>query len=260
MKRALLIATALLVVAPTVGAAEALQQSVPDKARKLAERGRQLHDRGDYPRAIAAFKEAYVIAPSPALLFNLAQAYRLQGNCEDASLMYKRFLDEDLPEANRAIAQTHLHTVERCIAKRSLGLPMDDHAAYLASAPAPAPSEALFVDGPPPGTRKKQLGTGLVIGGGVALAGALYFGIQAASDAAAVEEAVANGARWKDVADRDAAGHRHAGYAKVLGVGGALAAAGGVTLYVLGKREARAASFAVVPTKSGAQVTVGWRF
>ena len=26
------------------------------------------------------------------LLFNLAQAYRLQGNCDDAALMYRRYL------------------------------------------------------------------------------------------------------------------------------------------------------------------------
>jgi len=87
---------------------------IPQKARLLAERGRALHDAGDYGNAIIAFKEAYVIAPSSGLLFNLAQAYRLQGNCDDAALMYRRYLDTAPSRDGRALAVGHLVTVERC--------------------------------------------------------------------------------------------------------------------------------------------------
>ena len=55
-------------------------------------RRRRLHE-----AAVAAFKEAYVLAPSPGLLFNIAQAYRLAGNCDDAAWMYRRFLDTNPP-------------------------------------------------------------------------------------------------------------------------------------------------------------------
>lgn len=263
MTRALLIAAALLAV-PTVASAD---EPVPEKARQLAVRGRELHDRGDYPRAIAAFKEAYVIAPSPALLFNLAQSYRLQGNCDDATLMYRRFLSTDPTPHNRQIAQAHLDTVERCTQKRSLGIPMDASMSYLQSpASASSTTEPLFRDEPPraPGSRKKQLGIGLAVGGTVAIASAVYFGLEAARDANAVEEAYARGAKWKEIEAIDARGQRNASYATTLGVTGVLAAAGGVTLYVLGKRDERAAtemrSLAVVPTRGGGQVSLAWSF
>ena len=81
----------VLVVATTARA----DDEVPAKARALAERGRADHDRGDYGAAIAEFTEAYALAPSPALLFNLAQAYRLAGRCDDAALMYRRYLTGD---------------------------------------------------------------------------------------------------------------------------------------------------------------------
>ena len=68
-------------------------ERIPNKARLLAEKGRAFHNAGDYNNAVSAFKEAYVLAPSPGLLFNIAQAYRLGGNCDEAAWMYRRFLD-----------------------------------------------------------------------------------------------------------------------------------------------------------------------
>src|SRR5262245_32026750 len=97
-----------VVVAPIAASADGVTGAVPTKARTLAERGRAFHDAGDYANAIAAFTQAYVIAPSPALLFNLAQAYRLRGDCEDAALMYRRYLNTNPSPEGRALAETHL--------------------------------------------------------------------------------------------------------------------------------------------------------
>lgn len=264
MKAALVIAAALL-AAPTSAAADA-GETVPMKAKRLATKGRELHDRGDYQRAIVAFKEAYVIAPSPALLFNLAQAYRLQGNCDDASLMYKRYLSTRPDRESQRIAAGHLATVDRCVAQRNLGIRLDPTMAYLQQPHVPTPAEAILedrplaADAPSPGKRKKRLGIGLAAGGGVGMAAALYFGIQSAADADAVEKAYARGAKWKDVQDLDARGKRNATYAKVLGVTGGLAAAAGITLFVVGKREERATQITIMPSAGGAQVSYGWRF
>src|SRR5690606_9690752 len=95
------------------------------KARALAERGRIAHDQGDYAAAIAAFTEAYAIAPAPGLLFNLAQAYRLKGSCEDAQLMYRRYLNANPSEGGRVLAEMHLATVERCLQNRALNVAID---------------------------------------------------------------------------------------------------------------------------------------
>src|ERR1043165_3802531 len=79
--RAQLVFAALLgaaTVTTPVFADNALRpDQIPAKARELATRGRIFHDAGDYPDAIAAFKEASVPAPSPGLLFTTAQSYRL---------------------------------------------------------------------------------------------------------------------------------------------------------------------------------------
>src|SRR5690349_21094377 len=83
-------------------------ERVPQKARELADKGRAYHDAGDYMKAVAAFKEAYVLAPSPALLFNIAQAYRLAGDCDDAAWMYRRYLDTNPGPERRSLAETHL--------------------------------------------------------------------------------------------------------------------------------------------------------
>src|SRR5438874_5150491 len=105
---------ALIVLARVAVADSAAPQPIPEKARALADRGRVAHDAGDYGSAIAAFQEAYVIAPSPALLFNLAQAYRLAGDCDDAAWMYRRFLDTNPVGEHRTLAESHLSTVEKC--------------------------------------------------------------------------------------------------------------------------------------------------
>ena len=179
----------IIAVAVSLTSTAAASEPIPEKARVLAQQGRASHDKGDYPSAIAAFKEAYVIAPSPALLFNLAQAYRLQGNCDDAALMYRRYLGTNPSEDGRLLAEGHLATVDRCISKRSLNIKMDASAAYLNVANPPqdlgvidgSPQAQLSVrrDGGSHGTIKKRVGLGVAIGGGVALVAASYYGIRA---------------------------------------------------------------------------------
>jgi tetratricopeptide (TPR) repeat protein len=98
--------------------ASARADTVPNRARDLAERGRTAHDAKDYATAIASFTEAYALAPAPGLLFNLAQVYRLRGSCDDAALMYRRFLATNPPDDARQLAEAHLSTVERCLAAK----------------------------------------------------------------------------------------------------------------------------------------------
>jgi len=236
-------------------------EPIPAKARDLAQQGRAFHDKGDYARAIAAFKEAYVIAPSPALLFNLAQAYRLQGNCDDAALMYRRYIGTYPSQDGRMLAEGHLATVDRCISKRSMNIPMDNTAAYL-NVTAP-PKDLGIVDDPVEphaGRLKKRVGMGLAIGGGAALVAATYFGVRAHNAAQEVEALSARGAKAKDIQAVDERGQNSAAYAKVLGVTGAVAATTGIALYVLGVRDERATAFAIAPTKTGGEVSYAWQF
>ena len=240
---------------------DAWSGGVPAKARTLAERGRAYHDAGDYAKAISAFTQAYVMAPSPALLFNLAQAYRLQGDCDDAALMYRRYLAANPSPEGRVLAEIHLANVERCVHKLSLHIPVEiaadrslvprPPAALAATASAPAPSRKAQLE--------KDVGVGLMLGGGFALGVATYYTVQAHAAANDVAAAYAKGAKWKDVAPIDAQGKTFATRAKIFGAGGALGVAGGLVTYLIG-RHTEGPPVTVAPTNRGVAVSMRWAF
>jgi len=264
---ALIVALALLLV-PLAARADEAASSVPAKAKMLAARGRAAHDAGNYNEAIAAFTQAYAMAPAPALLFNLAQAYRLQGNCDDAALMYRRFIATNPSPEVRSLAENHLATVERCMHKIALNIPVDGtpasapgfvaSAAPMRSAPASS-SVSVALDRP---SRKaeleKDIGIGLVIGGSTSLAIATYYAFRAHNASNDVAAAYAKGAKWKDVAPIDARGKSAATRAQLFGVGGALGVAGGVVTYLIGKHSE--APLTVATTGHGVEVGMTWAF
>jgi tetratricopeptide (TPR) repeat protein len=257
------IAVALTGLTPSVARGDSGgPNAVPAKARTLAERGRAYHDAGDYANAINAFTQAYVIAPSPALLFNLAQAYRLKGDCEDAALMYRRYLGTNPSPEGRGLAEAHLASVERCIHMLSLHIPVEAPAGRAA---APPPRDKLVVAKTPPAapSRKAQLekdvGIGLVLGGSVAVAAATYYTIAAHSASSDVAAAYAKGAKWKDVAPIDERGKTAATRAKILGAGGALGIAGGIVTYLIGRHTERI-PIAVASTSHSVELGMSWAF
>ncbi|MDB4952817.1 MAG: Tetratricopeptide 4 [Myxococcales bacterium] len=263
MRGGLLALTAISLASPLAHADESLRpDQIPTRARELAERGRAFHDAGDYAHAIIAFKEAYVLAPSPGLLFNLAQAYRLAGQCEDAAWMYHRYLDTNPGAEARILAEAHLSTLEKC-AHGGLHLGIQP-TAYEIKIPDPAPPSAADDLGAKrdlvPGQREKQIGTWVVIGGGVALVGALYFAIDANDASNTVSDLYKKGGKWQDIAATDQRGHRSATLATVCAIGGLAAAATGGVLYALGRRHEQAQHVAVVPTAHGAEVSLTWGF
>jgi tetratricopeptide (TPR) repeat protein len=265
MRRAVLV-VALATAAPRAVHAEELLRSeqIPDKARALAEKGRAYHEAGDYTHAIAAFKEAYVLAPSPGLLFNLAQAYRLAGNCDDAAWMYHRYLDTNPPGDRRAIAENHLASVEKC----GHGL------LRIAIVPQPVESklpEPTIVAEPQvttsrtpialaPSNTEQKVGLTLGVGGGMMLAGAAWFAYEAWDASNQVSDLYRQGGNGARVAQLQRQGDTSTMYAEWLGAGGALAAAAGVALYLDGRATAEAQRVAVSPTSGGARFSVSWKF
>ena len=87
------------------------------------------YDLGEYDRAIPLFRRAYEISREPALIFNMAQAYRLAGDCRRALDTYGQFLRLSSDPVLRARAETHSQALQR------------------SCPPAPAPAIAT---GPPP--------------------------------------------------------------------------------------------------------------
>ncbi|HEX3764385.1 MAG TPA: tetratricopeptide repeat protein [Kofleriaceae bacterium] len=257
--RAVIAVAAALALAPLPARGDATGEPVPAKARSLADRGRAAHAAGDYSAAIAAFTQAYVIAPSPALLFNLAQAYRLQGNCDDAALMYRRYLATNPGVEQRALAEAHLASVERCLHKIALHIPLET-ASSRSIEPVAQPSASLAAS---PGSRRaeieKDVGIGLAIGGGVSLAVAAYYAIQAHEAENDVNAAFARGGRWMDIADTDARGKSAATNAKLFGAGGAVGLAGGIITYLIGRHD-EGPPVTVATTPHGVQLGVRWAY
>ncbi|HSR95987.1 MAG TPA: hypothetical protein VLM79_02900 [Kofleriaceae bacterium] len=257
-----IVVTLLLAIVPIAARGDdAWDGSIPTKARTLAERGRAFHDAGNYPQAIAAFTLAYVIAPSPALLFNLAQAYRLEGNCDDAALMYRRYLATNPSAEGRALAEMHLASVERCIHMLSLHIPVESPSGRVVTPP-PREKLAAALVAPAPsrkGEIEKDVGIGLTIGGGVAVAAAAYYAVVAHNAANDVAEAYAKGSKWKDVAATDARGKSASSRARLLGAGGAIGVAGGIVTYLIGKHT-ESVPVTVATTRQGVELGMSWAF
>ncbi len=266
MRAQTLALAAVLATALPAHADNALRpERIPNKARELADKGRKHHEVGDYAAAVSAFKEAYVLAPSPSLLFNIAQAYRLDGKCDESAWMYRRFLDTDPRGPQRQIAENQLPAVEKCGnggLRITVTPPRID-----AKPPARRTDVVLRTDTDRTDTdvvrrshRYKRAGVYTAVVGGVALIGAALFAIDAHEASLSVEDTYNRGGKWDDVKSLDARGQRSETIATALGVGGGIALISAAVLYGLGKHYEAAGHFAVAPTTHGAQVQLSWGF
>jgi tetratricopeptide (TPR) repeat protein len=259
---------ALLLAATATGGslradADTIQPS--DRARVLSDQGRAYHAEGEYDRALGSFKAAYELAPSPGLLFNMAQAYRLKGDCDNAASMYRNYLTSQPDRPHRELAESHLENVEKCMSRRAKLQPLlggrgDELAA---SGGATTTTGTVALDSPsPPGRTLKR--TGVAVGiGGLALVGVgIYYAAQAADYGSQVEQMYADGEKWKDIEPIDAKGRRASKLATWFAIGGGAVALTGGALYLVGRRDAaraeRSRTISITPGPDGGQVNVAW--
>ncbi len=150
-----------------------------EKARTLFEQGQVHYSLGEYAEAIACFREAYELSSAPILLFNIAQAHRLKGDCVQAVEIYRHFV-RVAPEAPHAgEARSHIDM----LAPRCAPAQHEPPAAAAVRLPErPVPPVVTTPSAPPSGTiaeerspSRRRLTRTLLIGGlGVAIgAGAL---------------------------------------------------------------------------------------
>jgi len=80
---------------PTPAASPATEHPVTaeeQRATELWKKGTAQYQLRHYARAAKLYEEAYEAAPAPFFLFNIAQAYRLAGDCESALHFFKEYL------------------------------------------------------------------------------------------------------------------------------------------------------------------------
>ncbi len=249
------------------------------KAKSLYEQGNTHYDLAEYDKAIELFKEAYALTRRPTLLYNIAQAYRLKGDCQQALAVYKNYLRVDPSSPFRVKVESRIVEMETCTKDPGRQKPVEKEAILPdvgvgAAAPGVAGPPGAGVAGAGAGgagSERRGGGTkkmlGLISGGvGIALiATGGYFSLQAGDNADQVAErcAEATPCTW----DAELEGLQSDGEAAsrnaiiMYSIGGA-AVVGGVVLYVLGVNEARAAprlSFAPL-RGGGALASAAWRF
>jgi tetratricopeptide (TPR) repeat protein len=194
------------------------------QARQLAARAQVHFDLGEYAPAVDDYRAAFRLVASPGLLYNLAQAYRLMGDCVDASTTYRTYLRLAPASPYRSMVRQHLATLGACELAEVTGAAIPERISL-----APAPSRR-------PGHIGRLAGLGLAGAGVELLAVAAYFAVDAAQASAKVSDLYARGAAWDEIAVTDARGVRSDDLAATLFVGGAVAVVSGAALYYLGWR------------------------
>ncbi|HKE17260.1 MAG TPA: tetratricopeptide repeat protein [Kofleriaceae bacterium] len=115
---------AIATAAVTAGSPARAQQGTPaapassasneDRARALHAAGLRYYEAGQYGRAISSYRKAYALVPAPGILFNLAQAYRLKGDCRHAYRAYRNFLHANPDSPQASLAREHSDSLRSC--------------------------------------------------------------------------------------------------------------------------------------------------
>jgi tetratricopeptide (TPR) repeat protein len=88
-----------------------------EAARKSFERAQTYYKLQEYEKALAAYKEAYLLFHSPALLFNMAQCQRLLGDYQAALRSYELFLAEAPETAYRQEIEERIEGLRALLAQ-----------------------------------------------------------------------------------------------------------------------------------------------
>jgi hypothetical protein len=207
--------------------------------------GKRAYDRGDYVAAIVKWQASYNLSGESDLLFNLAQARRLSGDCPGAIANYHRFVAEDPSSDQRQLAEDLGRELEaKC------GTPIRP----ISIAAPPKTDTQPTLDAQP--GRTLQI-TGLATGGAgvVLLATGLGLGHHGQSLGDEVTAACTTSCDWSAQKAEDTAGRRDVSIGYALDIVGITAIAGGTVMYYLGVREH---SVSLSPRLSGGGAVVSW--
>jgi tetratricopeptide (TPR) repeat protein len=119
------------------------------EAAALYDEGKRHFDIGEYAQAIESWKQSYLLSSAPLLLFNIAQAYRLSGNCAQANRFYLNYRRDEKHPKN----QTELDkAMARCAGiEPATGDAAGEPPASPAAGAAPSPPSTALAAGGGPG-------------------------------------------------------------------------------------------------------------
>lgn len=256
------------------------------EARARYEQGLNYYNLAKYDQAIEEFKAAYTITIAPGFLFNIAQAYRLKGDCTQALQFYKDYLREDPDAPNSKKVNERIAEMEKCAVPKEVPLESDLEKSApetpaetpvetpvpeaTSEPPTPAPETAVASVNTVPirerksGRIKKIAGIGAIVAGLALGATGAFYSYEAMRASDEVTELFNDGGEWdNNYENRENWGKR----AEKLSIGfyaaGGAAVVTGCVLAYLGARqdrlwERRLASVKLSPLPRGAALT--WSF
>ena len=121
MKRAMLAALLSLALAGAVSAQDtaddAKKSTALEEARQHVAKAKVHYDLGEFKEAADEYIIVYRLRPIPAILFNIAQAYRQGGLYDKARNFYKAYLRESPEAKNRPTIEQSIREMDVMIAR-----------------------------------------------------------------------------------------------------------------------------------------------
>jgi tetratricopeptide (TPR) repeat protein len=198
----------------------------------------------EYDSALESYKEAYVLYPEPALLFNIGQCYRQMGQLDEAEKSFQRYLTDDPTGGLREQAEALLVEIEKARKEAAAKLPPPEEV---------KPEEAAPQEGPQNPARPFYF----------AAAGAAALSVTFGT-LGLIEVRVGNKVQEEDVFDADAASQeffqRSRTFAIVADISGGLAIASGVAGFIIGRKAKPEKQARVLPTATPKGAGVLFRF
>ena len=140
-----ILASCLLALACVVGGTSAhAMQLAPERKQEMREhyeKAQRAYDVQKFPEAVDEYQKAYEIGGDPGMLFNIAQAHRLNDKPTEAIYFYRRYLERSPNAVNREDVEAKIAVLEKAEQERR---------AATAAAPPPLPPPAPVVVAPPP--------------------------------------------------------------------------------------------------------------
>src|SRR5947209_18572282 len=118
MKRVWIAALLSLLLGGVARAQESAEDAKKlDEARQHAASAKVHYDLGEFKEAADEYIIVYRLRPIPALLFNIAQAYRQGGMYDKARQFYKSYLRASPNASNKATIEQSIREMDELLAK-----------------------------------------------------------------------------------------------------------------------------------------------
>src|SRR3569623_1927204 len=242
--RSILACVVGIVVALGAGRAQAqLTADQKQEMRQHYEKATRAYDIEKYGEAVDEYQKAYEIGGDPAMLYNIAQAYRLNKQAPDALHFYRRYLQRSPNARNREDVERKIADLEQSIeAKRKA----DEAAAAAARLRAPpavcaAPKVVTVAPAPAPEGVNGMRVAGIVVTsvGAAALITSGITGYLAGKKGDDLTNASKNGGTFNPSVESSGKTLNTVAIATVIG-GGVMAVVGTVLIVVSGKGDGEA--------------------